>query len=68
VRDLVGHAGVVGLRGLGEAGHQAAGLGIDQVALEPAPRLRRQARVSISASPLRTDSGSLLFEVRVRPR
>lgn len=34
----------------------------------PLPRLRRETRVSISTSPLRTDSGSLLFEVRVRPR
>lgn len=33
----------------------------------PLPRLARETRLSISVSPLRTDSGYLLFEVRLRP-
>ncbi len=33
----------------------------------PLPRLGRETGLSISVSPLRTDSGYLLFEVRLRP-
>lgn len=34
----------------------------------PLPRLAGPARLRISTSPLRTDSGYLVFEVRVAPR